>query len=117
VRGDADAEAAALLHDVVETGQIADRDLDAVVADPQVVALVRCLTRRAGESEVTYLTRCAADPTALRIKRADLADKLDAPDVQVPPAAAEIIRGRARARLRTLDQIAARVAPDPVSAG
>ena len=49
--GDATAVAAALLHDVVETGQIADRDLDAVVSDPRVVELVRCLTRQPGESD------------------------------------------------------------------
>ena len=118
VRGDGDgaAVAAALLHDVVETGQIADRHLDVVVSDPRVVELVRCLTRRPGESYRTYLTRCAADPAALRIKRADLADKLDAPDVQVPPVAAETIRGRARARLRILDEIAVRFSRDPISA-
>jgi (p)ppGpp synthase/HD superfamily hydrolase len=110
------AVAAALLHDVVETGQIADRDLDVVVPDPRVVALVRCLTRDPGESYQLYLTRCAGDPTALLIKRADLADKLDAPDVQVSPAAAETIRGRARARLRMLDQIADRLARDPIPA-
>jgi (p)ppGpp synthase/HD superfamily hydrolase len=104
--GDAAAVAAALLHDVVETGQIADGDLDAVVSDARVVELVRCLTRHRGESDMAYLARCAGDPTALRIKRADLADKLDASDVRVSPAAAEVIRGRARARLRALEELA-----------
>ena len=119
VRGDVDgaAVAAALLHDVVETGQIADRDLELVVSDSRVVALVRCLTRHPRESDRAYLTRCATDPTALRIKRADLADKLDAPDVEVSPAAAETIRGRARARIQLLDEIAALVGRDPIAAG
>jgi hypothetical protein len=119
VRDDADASAAAaaLLHDVVETGQIADRDLEVLVPDPRVVELVRCLTRSPGESYGTYLARCVADPTALRIKRADLEDKLDAPDVQVSAVAAETIRGPARARLRMLDELASGRAPDPITVG
>jgi hypothetical protein len=119
VRDDVDgsAVAAALLHDVVETGQIADRDLEHLVPDPRAVALVRRLTRSPGEPYRAYLARCVADPTALRIKRADLEDKLDAPDVQVSAVAAETIRGPARARLRMLDELASGRAPDPITVG
>jgi hypothetical protein len=105
-RGDEATTAAAFLHDVVETGCIAEDELDLVVSDPRVVDLVRILTRRDGEDEHTYLERCCTTPEALLIKRADLADKLTADDWTVAPAVADVLRRRAVRRLALLDALA-----------
>jgi (p)ppGpp synthase/HD superfamily hydrolase len=97
---------AALLHDVVEKTEITVDDLLARTGDVEVVRLVGILTRRDGDSDTEYLTRCAADPLTLLVKRADLADKLEADDTTVPDAAAEQIRNQARERLLLLDLLA-----------
>ena len=63
---------------------------------------IRC----AGYARGEYLARCAADPEALLVKRADLADKDFRDDVGVPLAAAQRLRRRAKERLALLDQLA-----------
>ena len=103
--GDDVAVAAALLHDVVEKGCIAEDDLERLVADPRITGLVRILTRHPGESDRAYLERCGATPESLVIKRADLADKLDAADAQVPRAEVARLRRRAARRLALLDEL------------
>ena len=95
--GDDRTVAAALLHDVVEKGQSSLADLLAVVRDERVVHLVDILTRRRGESEEEYLSRCAADPVALAIKRADLADKHFHGDAQVDQETAQRLGQEAQA--------------------
>jgi hypothetical protein len=45
--------------------------------------VVDALAERDGEDEVAYLGRCAADPLALRIKRADIADKFVTVDARM----------------------------------
>ncbi len=104
--GDEVTVAAALLHDVVEKGCIAEDDLERLVADPRITGLVGILTRHAGESDRTYLVRCCATPESLVIKRADLADKICAGDARVPPAEAARLRRRAARRLALLDELA-----------
>jgi NADPH:quinone reductase-like Zn-dependent oxidoreductase len=71
------AAPAALLHDSVEKGSISWQDLRDAGADDRLVAIIDALSERDGESEASYLTRAASEPLALRIKRADIADKLD----------------------------------------
>ena len=102
--GDDRTVAAALLHDVVEKGQSSLADLLAVVRDVRVVHVVDILTRRRGESEEEYLARCAADPMALAIKRADLADKHFHGDAQVDQETAQRLGQEAQQRLELLDQ-------------
>ena len=68
---------AALLHDTVEKSSMTWDDLRAAGADDRLVALVDALTERDDEPEEEYLGRAAADPLTLRIKRADITDKLD----------------------------------------
>ena len=97
--------AAALLHDVVEKAGISASELRAMTGDPGVVALVEVLSRRDGESDHDYLSRCAADPMALLVKRVDLVDKLVADDAVVPPVIAERIRQQARERLALPDRL------------
>jgi hypothetical protein len=71
-----------------------------------VVGLVEVLSRREGESDHGYLSRCAADPMALLVKRVDLADNLVADDAVVPPVVAEKVRREARERIALLDRLA-----------
>ena len=101
--GDDRTVAVALLHDVVEKGQSSLADLLAVVRDERVVHLVDILTRRGRESEEEYLSRCAADPVALAIKRADLADKHFHGDAQVDQETAQRLGQEAQERLELLD--------------
>jgi hypothetical protein len=107
------AVAAALLHDVVEKGSISLDDLLERSCDHRLVALVDLLTRRDDETEEHYLQRCAGDPVALAIKRADLADKLSADDAQVDEQTAHRLREQARARLEMLETLARAGAPAP----
>ena len=91
---------------MVEKGQSSLADLLAVVRDERVVHLVDILTRRRGESEEEYLSRCAADPVALAIKRADLADKHFHGDAQVDQETAQRLGQEAQERLELLDLLA-----------
>ncbi len=107
-RGDDRLIAVALLHDVVEKGRGTFEGLLAASNDARVVALVDVLTHREGESDAEYLSRCAADPAALAVKRADLEDKQFRGDVRVPPAIAQQLRRQAEKRLAMLDHFARR---------
>lgn len=99
------AVVAALLHDTVEKGCIAWPELAAAVDDDQVVRHVDALTRRDGESELEYLSRCAQDPVAVVIKRADLLDKFDPPEIDVAGDGGAAIRRQARERLALLHRL------------
>ena len=74
VPGDPLAEAAAWLHDVIEDTGTTLADLRAEGFPEPVLAAVDALTRRADEERDAYYARVAADPLALRVKRADIAD-------------------------------------------
>jgi hypothetical protein len=77
--------AVALLHDVIEKGRTTAEDLLVATGDARLVELVVILTRDEWESEEEYLSRCAADPIALQVKRADLEDKLVADGSNLSP--------------------------------
>ncbi len=104
--GDDRAVMAALLHDVLEKTPTTADELLARTGDADLVRLVQVLTQRPGEPYPDYLGRCASDPTALVVKRIDIADKLVADDSTVPPAVAERIKHQAGARLASLDWVA-----------
>ena len=98
---------AALLHDTVERTTMQWADLRAAGADDRLIALVDALTERDGETERDYLTRCAADPLALRIKRADIEDKFAiAPPGGLTAADLSRLYSRARQRLELLERVA-----------
>jgi (p)ppGpp synthase/HD superfamily hydrolase len=103
------AVTAALLHDTVEKTAFGWDDLRAAGADDRLLVLIDALTECDVESEVHYLARCARDPLACRIKRADILDKL--PTGAAGPRPDEDARstGRARAqrRLALLEWLAA----------
>jgi len=62
------------LHDVVEDTPVTLDDLRAQGFPEAVVAAAEAITRRDEESRDDYYARVAADPLALRVKRADIAD-------------------------------------------
>ncbi|MBB5808287.1 (p)ppGpp synthase/HD superfamily hydrolase [Saccharothrix ecbatanensis] len=68
------ARMAAVLHDVVEDTPVTDSDLLAAGCPPEVVATVLALSHRDGEGQEDYLARVRADPVAVEVKRADIAD-------------------------------------------
>lgn len=86
-------EAAAWLHDVVEDTDITLDDLTRLGVPEQVVAAVDALTRRSVEAPDAYYARVAADPVALVVKFADLADNAD-------PERLALLDDKTRARLR-----------------
>ncbi len=106
--GDSRVICAALLHDVVEKTDITVDELLILTGDREVVRLVDILTHHDSDSDAEYLSRCAAEPLTLLIKRADMADKFVADDTSVADVEAERIRSQARKRLVLLDQLATR---------
>jgi (p)ppGpp synthase/HD superfamily hydrolase len=77
VAGDPDAEAVAWLHDVVEdTGRSLD-DLRGAGMSERIVSAVDAISKRDDEDRNTHYARVAANPLALKVKYADLADNGD----------------------------------------
>jgi (p)ppGpp synthase/HD superfamily hydrolase len=76
VAGDPEAEMVAWLHDVAEDTSVTLEEL-ARDFPAQVVAAVGAITKRPDEDRDTYYRRVAADPLALKVKYADLADNSD----------------------------------------
>ena len=108
VAGDPDPRAvpAALLHDVIEKGSAQWADLRAAGADDRLIAVIDALTERENEHEDDYLARCAADPLALRIKRADVRDKLTIdPATTLGTGPLAMLHTQARQRLDLLERL------------
>lgn len=91
VRGHAQLEAIAWLHDVVEDTSVTLAELSAEFS-PEIVDAVDAMTKRPGESLAEYYRRVRANPLALQVKRADIDDNTD------PQRAAQLDE-RTRARL------------------
>lgn len=100
-----DARIAAILHDVVEDGEVTTTEVrsrfGAVVADA-----VDALTKRDGESYEAFIERCSTNRLAVVVKLADLADNMDLSRLPGPPTPADKVRlekyTRARQRLLTV---------------
>lgn len=71
------AQAVAWLHDVAEDTSIDVADLAQRGFPNDVVEAVDAITKRPGEDLETYCQRVAANPLALAVKRADVADNSD----------------------------------------
>ncbi len=68
----------AVLHDVVEDGDISPDDLQFGCGfSPEIAAAVDALSRRKGETYEDFITRAGANPIARRVKLADLEDNSD----------------------------------------
>lgn len=69
---------AAVLHDVLEDCE--DWTAGRLAAEgfaPGIIAALKALTRRPGETYDGFVERCRADPIARTVKLADLADNMD----------------------------------------
>jgi (p)ppGpp synthase/HD superfamily hydrolase len=67
---------AAVLHDVVEDTSVTLDDLTEAGCPAEVLAAIAAISKRPGEDQATYLARVAANPIALAVKRADIADNM-----------------------------------------
>ncbi|UVS79751.1 HD domain-containing protein [Actinokineospora sp. UTMC 2448] len=65
---------AAVLHDVIEDTPVTADDLRAAGCPDEVVTAVVALSKVDGEDQDAYLARVAANPLAVTVKRADIAD-------------------------------------------
>jgi hypothetical protein len=83
----------AVLHDVVEDTEVTPADLRTAGCPQAVVEAVIAISKRAGEPHPDYLARVAANPLALAVKRADIADNS-------APVRLAMLDGPTRARLR-----------------
>lgn len=83
VRGDADAEAVAWLHDVLEDCPGFAAEVEAFPAPIRVA--VRCLTRRKDIPANDHYAGIRANPLALKVKLADIADNSDPTRLQYLP--------------------------------
>jgi hypothetical protein len=109
MEGDPDENAmvAAWLRDTVEKGSKSWEDLWQAGADRRLIEVVDALTERDGESDESYLARAAANSLALRIKRADIADKLDPIHSDgLSNGSVAALLARSRQRLELLEQFA-----------
>lgn len=66
----------AVLHDVVEDTTVTLDDLHAAGCPQPVLEALGAISKRAGEDQESYLARVAANPIALAVKRADIADNM-----------------------------------------
>src|SRR3990167_9671840 len=67
----------AVLHDVIEDSDVTPSSLLLDGFPPEIITVVECLTRKVNESYDDYISRIKKNPTATRIKIADLADNTD----------------------------------------
>lgn len=81
---DAQTQAAAWLHDVIEDEGVTAEELAAAGFPPEVVAAVVSLTKVLGEEHEVTVRRAAADPIGLVVKAADVADNTDPSRPPVP---------------------------------
>ncbi|HWM02515.1 MAG TPA: HD domain-containing protein [Actinophytocola sp.] len=95
----------AVLHDVVEDTDVTLDDLVAAGCPDEVLAAVAAISKRPGEPQSDYLTRVLADPIALVVKRADIADNMS-PDRmgRLDAETQERLRTKYEAALRRLDE-------------
>lgn len=71
-----DEQTVALLHDLLEDTDTPQSTLDAMFPSAVVKAVV-AITKSDGDVYDDYLARVAANPLALQVKRADIADNAD----------------------------------------
>ena len=88
-----EARMAAVLHDVVEDGEVTFEQLRAEGFAAVVVEAVEALTKRAGEDFDAFIRRVAPNALAREVKLADLRDNSDLSRITQPT-------GNDRARLK-----------------
>jgi (p)ppGpp synthase/HD superfamily hydrolase len=100
--GDAEQIAAAWLHDAVEDDALSEQWLSEAALTPRTKAIVRALTKRAGETPQAYAGRILATPGALLVKEADLAHNADPARLAVLDEATRTRLTAKYARMRAL---------------
>lgn len=77
VKMDSETEmTAAVLHDVLEDSSWTPEDLRKEGFSEEVLSVLECLTRRADESYEEFIERLKLNPTACKVKIADLEDNM-----------------------------------------
>jgi len=110
VSGDDDAEVVAWLHDVVEDCPGSAAQVQAF--PPAVQRAVQLLSRNSTPDADHYYARIAADPLALKVKQADIADNADEDRLAaLDTATAERLRVKYRHALAQLAALSAPTAP------
>jgi (p)ppGpp synthase/HD superfamily hydrolase len=108
------AKMTAVLHDVVEDTPVTPEDLRAAGCPERVIDAVIAISKRPGESMSDYLARVAADPIAVVVKHADIADNSGPQRLgQLDAATQQRLRRKYAEALRLL----ANYARDPGSIG
>jgi (p)ppGpp synthase/HD superfamily hydrolase len=74
----------AVLHDVVEDGEMAIDDLRKAGYSEEILVAIDCLTRRDGEEYDQFIDRVEGNPLARKVKIADLQDNLDLGRIREP---------------------------------
>lgn len=93
------ARIAAILHDVVEDGEVTTTELRSQFG-PTVADAVDALTRRDEETYEAFIERCSVNSLAVVVKLADLADNMDLSRLPGPPTPADKVRLEKYARAR-----------------
>ncbi len=74
---DTEAQLAAVLHDIVEDGNVSLDELREIGLPETVVEAVDCMTKRSAEPYESYIERIRAVELARRVKLRDLQDNMD----------------------------------------
>jgi (p)ppGpp synthase/HD superfamily hydrolase len=97
------ARIAAVLHDILEDTDVTDEDLREAGCDDALMESLVALTRPEGEAYSDFLERLSADPVAVMVKRADIADNADEARLRLlPPEKAAALREKYRRAEREL---------------
>lgn len=80
------ARIVAILHDTVEDTAITYDDLACAGFDDDIIAAVEALTKRPGEKRIDAAVRAKANPLALQVKFADVADNMNLARIGNPTA-------------------------------
>ena len=99
-QSDERARIVAILHDVIEDTAVTYQDLSAAGFDDEIIGAVEALTKRSGEKRIDAAARAKANPLALQVKLADVADNMNLARISNPTA-------EDYARLREYDQVLA----------
>jgi ABC-type uncharacterized transport system ATPase component len=89
---------------VVEDTDVTLDDLSALGCPPDVLAALTAISRRPGEAQADYLARVMANPIALAVKRADIADNMSVDRMgRLDAATQQRLQAKYEAALRVLD--------------
>ena len=85
-QSDERARIVAILHDVIEDTAVTYQDLSAAGFDDEIIGAVEALTKRSGEKRIDAAARAKANPWALQVKLADVADNMNLARISNPTA-------------------------------